>query len=108
MLLAADSAGLAVCQSGEGVRPPIEPALLAAKVIATADGYSRQQLAAYRTLLTQRFGKSDDHWVTRLGNRLPQGWLNAAARKLLANRWFTREMILNRWFLRTNEPALEF
>jgi flavin-dependent dehydrogenase len=99
---------LAFSQSGEGIRPAIESGLLAAKVIATAHGYSRQQLAAYRTLLTQRFGKSDDHWVTRLGSRLPQGWISTAARKLLANPWFTREMILNRWFLRTNEPALEF
>jgi geranylgeranyl reductase family protein len=106
MLLIGDAAGLAFSQSGEGIRPAIESGLLAAKVIATAHGYSRQQLAAYRTLLTERFGKSGDHWVTKIGSRLPQGWINSAARQLLANSWFTREMILNRWFLRTHEPAL--
>jgi len=108
MLLIGDAAGLAFSQSGEGIRPAIESGLLAAQVIASAHGYSRQHLAAYRTLLTGRFGKSADCWVTRIGSRMPQGWINAAARTLLANRWFTREMILNRWFLRSHEPALQF
>ena len=108
MLLIGDSAGLAFSQSGEGIRPAIESGLLAAKVIAAANGYSRQQLAAYRTLLTQRFGKSESHWATRIGSRLPQGWINAAGQKLLANKWFTRELVLNRWFLRSDEPALQF
>jgi geranylgeranyl reductase family protein len=107
MLLIGDAAGLAFSQSGEGIRPAIESGLLAAKVIATAQGYSRQQLAAYRTLLTQRFGKSEDHWMTRIGSRMPQAWINTAARQLLANSWFTRQMILNRWFLRNREPVLE-
>jgi flavin-dependent dehydrogenase len=108
VLLIGDAAGLAFSQSGEGIRPAIESGLLAAKVIASANGYSSERLAAYRALLTERFGKSDDHWVTRIGRRLPQGWINAAARTLLANPWFTREMILNRWFLRSHEPALQF
>jgi flavin-dependent dehydrogenase len=108
MLLVGDAAGLAFSQSGEGIRPAVESGLLAATVIATAHGYSRQQLAAYRTLLSERFGKSEDHWVTRIGSRLPKGWINTAARQLLANSWFTREMILNRWFLRNHEPVLEF
>jgi flavin-dependent dehydrogenase len=98
-------AGHAYLLYGRTTRPVVADGML---LIATAHGYRREQLSAYRTLLTERFGKSDDHWVTRIGSRLPQGFINTAARKLLANPWFTREMILNRWFLRSHEPALEF
>ncbi len=108
MLLIGDAAGLAFSQSGEGIRPAIESGLLAAKVIASAHGYNSQHLSVYRALLTQRFGKSDDGWVTRIGSRLPQSWISVAARTMLANPWFTREMILNRWFLRSHEPSLQF
>src|SRR5690606_17667862 len=58
LLLIGDAAGLAYTQSGEGIRPAIESALLAAKVIKAAQGnYSTARLNQYQELITERFGK---------------------------------------------------
>jgi len=106
-LLVGDAAGMAYAQSGEGIRPAIESALLAANVIAAAQRtYTRERLEPYRGLLTDRFGNSDNHWVTRMGQRLPESLIRSAARGLLATSWFSREIVLNRWFLRRDEAVL--
>ena len=108
VLLIGDAAGVAYAQSGEGIRPAIESGLLAAQVIGGADGsYSRERLQRYRNLLRERFGNSDDHWLTRMGQRLPAGVIASFGRRLLASRWFAREVVLNQWFLRQNEAALK-
>jgi geranylgeranyl reductase family protein len=107
ILLIGDAAGVAYTQSGEGIRPAIESGLLAAKVIAEAQGrYSREQLEIYRTLLFDRFHKSESNWLTRLGGRLPAPAISTLGRWILARPWFARNVVLNSWFLRQNEPAL--
>lgn len=108
MLLIGDAAGVAYARSGEGIRPAIESGLLAATAIGHAGGcYSRERLEPYRNSLRERFGNSDSHWLTRLGQRLPAGVISSVGRHLLANRWFAREVVLNEWFLRQNQPALK-
>jgi 2-polyprenyl-6-methoxyphenol hydroxylase-like FAD-dependent oxidoreductase len=55
MLLIGDAAGLAYPQSGEGIRPAVESALMAAATIMEADGdYSMDKMQAYSTRLTER------------------------------------------------------
>ena len=58
VLLIGDAAGLAYPQSGEGIRPAVESALIAARVIRDAAGdYSPENLQAYRELMEARFGE---------------------------------------------------
>lgn len=100
ILLAGDAAGLAYSQSGEGIRPAIESGLLAAEAVIAAKGvYTGEKLQTYRKMLSDRFGKSTSDWSTRIGRRLPPGWMHAIARSLLASRWFSRHYVLDRWFL---------
>lgn len=100
ILLAGDAAGLAYSQSGEGIRPAIESGLLAAEAVIAAKGiYTREKLQMYRKMLADRFGNSKSDWSTRIGRRLPRGWMHALARSLLATRWFSRHYVLDRWFL---------
>ncbi len=107
VLLIGDAAGVAYAQSGEGIRPAVESGLLAAKVIARAQGrYSREQLEIYRTLLIDRFHGSESNWLTRIGGRIPAPAISAVARWILARPWFARSVVLNGWFLRKNDPAL--
>jgi flavin-dependent dehydrogenase len=107
VLLIGDAAGLAYKQSGEGIRPAVESGLLAARVIAQAQGnYSRERLAAYGELLARRFGTSGADWASRLGGRLPASWMGAIGRTLLGTRWFVRDVVIARWFLHADEPAL--
>jgi flavin-dependent dehydrogenase len=109
VLLIGDAAGVAYAQSGEGIRPAIESGLLAAKVVLTAQGcYSRERLESYRDLLVERFGDAESHWLTRLGRRIPSGFVSLIGRRLMATEWFSREVVLNRWFLRQHETALSF
>ena len=107
ILLIGDAAGVAYAQSGEGIRPAVESGLLAAKVIAEAQGrYSREQLEPYRTLLFDRFHKLESNWLTRIGGRLPAPAISTVARWVLDRPWFARHVVLDSWFLRQNEPAL--
>jgi menaquinone-9 beta-reductase len=101
VLLIGDAAGLAYPESGEGIRPAIESALLAATTIVEADGdYRQPRLAAYSGRLRARFGPS--------GNRsiLPQRLKAVLAPLLLRNRRFTRHVVLDRWFLRAGQAAI--
>jgi len=107
VLLVGDAAGLAYSQSGEGIRPAIESGLLAAKVIAAADGdYSEASLTSYRKLLESHFGSAKDDWSTAIGRRLPTRVMSAIAQLLLTSGWFSRHVVLDRWFLHRDVPAL--
>jgi geranylgeranyl reductase family protein len=109
ILLIGDAAGVAYAQSGEGIRPAIESGLMAAKVVLAAQGcYSRARLECYRDLLDERFGDTNNHWLARLGPRVPSRLVSLIGRRLMATEWFAREVVLNRWFLRQHEPALSF
>jgi len=103
MLLIGDAAGLAYPQSGEGIRPAVESGLMAAVVIREAQGdYSSMKLLPYSARLVTRFG------ATTSSGKVGQSPVrNYFARKLLGNKWFTRNVLLDRWFLHSNKASLQ-
>jgi len=106
VMLIGDAAGMAYAQSGEGIRPAIESGLLAARVLAEADGNSSlKHLSSYHDLLAERFGHNEE-WSTRIGKKLPPRLMSSLGRLLLATPWFSRQVVLENWFLHTGEPAL--
>lgn len=105
VLLIGDAAGLAYPQSGEGIRPAVESALMAAEVIVDArNDYRQERLAPYVDILTQRFGKKNLHQSTR--PLLPEKIRQKIAMKLMRTNWFARHVIIDRWFLHAGQPAL--
>jgi len=106
VLLIGDAAGLAYPQSGEGIRPAIESALLAAQVIRNATGdYSREKLQPYQRMLEQRFGERQP--APSLLERLPLGIKQVLASRLMQTHWFTRNVVIDRWFLQSHQPPLQ-
>lgn len=104
VLLIGDAAGLAYAQSGEGIRPAVESALLAAETLIAARGdYSSVALAPYAMKMTERFGPR--HSVG-LGEHLPAGLRRVLGSQLLGSSWFTRHVVLDRWFLHRQQGAL--
>jgi geranylgeranyl reductase family protein len=105
MLLIGDAAGLAYPQSGEGIRPAVESALLAARVIVDCQGdYSCNGLQAYVDLLEARFGRREPS--PGLAEKLPSRIKQFVARWLMKSRWFSRNILAARWFLRVQDPPL--
>lgn len=104
-LLIGDAAGLAYPQSGEGIRPAVESALIAADVIKETRGdYGHERLALYGARLAARFGER--HGVPVSEGAVPAALKQFLAGKLLASRWFSRHVVIDRWFLHTQQPAL--
>ncbi|MDO8262743.1 MAG: NAD(P)/FAD-dependent oxidoreductase [Gallionella sp.] len=102
MLLVGDAAGLAYPQSGEGIRPAVESALMAAATILEAKGdYRRQQLLPYASRLAAHYGPA----ASPGGG--PAFLRNFLAGILLGNKWFTRHVVLDRWFLHTQQAAMQ-
>jgi flavin-dependent dehydrogenase len=107
VILIGDAAGLAYARSGEGIRPAIESALMAAEVICEAAGdYSRDRLAPYAERLARRFGE-------RVPDESAAAWLprevkQSLAAKLLAMPWFARNVVVDRWFLHSGQRAMSF
>ena len=102
-LLVGDAAGLAYATSGEGIRPAVESAILAARVLSAADGdYSRRSLAPYERELAARFGTRPG----RLQELLPSGLRAAIGRLLFDRPWFVRSVVLDRWFLRRRQGPI--
>jgi geranylgeranyl reductase family protein len=107
LLLIGDAAGLADPQSGEGIRPAVESAVLAAGVIVAACGdYRRAQLDAYVTQLTARFGKRADAVMPAPSGPGVSWAKQAIARWLLRRAWFARHVVLDRWFLHRQQAPL--
>lgn len=103
-LLIGDAAGLAYTQSGEGIRPAVESALMAAETILGAAGaYGVERLAPYCERLTARFGPRQSCSVAKY---LPGGFKSALGRALMASRWFTRRVVLDGWFLHAGVAPL--
>jgi geranylgeranyl reductase family protein len=105
VLLIGDAAGLAYAQSGEGIRPAVESALLAARTILECKGdYSIDRLQTYVHGLEQRFGKrqSPPDRAVRSAPRLRQ----LLARQLMKNAWFSKNLLVGHWFLRTQDKPL--
>jgi menaquinone-9 beta-reductase len=106
LLLIGDAAGLAYDQSGEGIRPGIESALIAAQVITRVDDYSRAGLAEYAERINERFGPRADE-TGKPGIQLPAWAKLKAAPPLMRSHWFTRRVVTERWFLHQQVPPLQ-
>jgi flavin-dependent dehydrogenase len=105
VILIGDAAGLAYPRSGEGIRPAIESALIAAGIIRDAAGkYSRANFAAYAERLEQRFGERKPE--REAAAWLPRELRNSLAAKLLATTWFARNVVIDRWFLHSGQRAM--
>ncbi len=104
-MLIGDAAGLAYPESGEGIRPAVESALLAAAAIQCCSGqYSRDRLEAYASAIGDRYGARKE----RAGAPAPHPGLleQFAAAMFMRTRWFTREIVTRRWFLHEHVAAL--
>lgn len=105
VILIGDSAGLAYPQSGEGIRPAVESAMLAADVIRDCAGdYSKNKLQAYSDVMQQRFGKRLPGPDTM--ERLPMFIKRIFARQLMKTRWFTKNIMTDKWFLQSHQSPL--
>lgn len=105
VILIGDAAGLAYARSGEGIRPAIESALMAAEVIRNAAGrYSHARLAPYAERLAQRFGARGRE--PDAAGWLPQNLRQSMAARLLSSAWFARNVVIDRWFLHAGQRAL--
>ncbi len=105
VLLIGDAAGLAYPKSGEGIRPAVESAMLAAQVIKSRAGeYRKLQLQSYFNELENRFGKRQPE--PDLMERLPKGVKQIIARQLMKTRWFTRNIVTDRWFLQSQQKPM--
>jgi len=104
MLLIGDAAGLAYPQSGEGIRPAVESAMIAADVVAGANGdFSSKSMAAYSQRLVERLGPVKSSQVAPW---LPAAWLQHVAAKLMATKWFARNVVVDNWFLHRRQGTL--
>jgi flavin-dependent dehydrogenase len=104
-LLIGDSAGLAYPQSGEGIRPAVESAILAANVIRESAGdYSLVNLQAYNSMMEQRFGKRQAE--PSIMERLPNWMKKTLASQLMKTHWFTKNIVTDKWFLQSHQAPM--
>jgi geranylgeranyl reductase family protein len=102
LLLIGDAAGLAVPQSGEGIRPAIESGVMAAETLISAAGdYSTATLQRYERRLRARSGAAVTATPTPAIDRLSQ----RVGRWLLGRPWFVRRVVLDRWFLGRHQDS---
>jgi len=102
VLLIGDAAGLAYPESGEGIRPAVESALMAAAtLLAAGRDYRAQQLQSYGNKLSARYG------AQAKPSAAPDFLRNFLAGALLGSRWFTRHVVLDRWFLHSHQANLQ-
>lgn len=96
-LLIGDAAGVSFPESGEGILPAIETAVLAADTVVRAGGdYREEKLAPYAAAVAARFGSGAGQSG---GFTLPAGLKRLTGAALLSSPWFTRHVVLDRWFL---------
>ena len=98
VVLVGDAAGLAYPESGEGIKPAIESANLAAAALIEARSGRADSLMTYASAL-ERLHPSRPQ-AARPTDRLTA----AVGRALLGSSLFTRHVVLDRWFLRS-KPA---
>lgn len=105
VMIIGDAAGLAYPESGEGIRPAVESALIAARTIVQARGeYTQHHLQAYREGLTERLGQRGGREFSEF---LPAWLKQSLAGILLSTHWFVRNYVVERWFLHSDQPALK-
>jgi geranylgeranyl reductase family protein len=98
VLLVGDAAGLAVPESGEGIRAAIESGIAAAEVLLAAGGrYTAEALRPYAQRVAPQAPRTGG--AAHLLNAIPAPLVRAAARQLLKSRVFTRRVVIDRWFL---------
>lgn len=103
VLLIGDAAGLAQPQSGEGILPAVESALVAADAILSAKGdYRRDNLEPYAARLAGRF---DDGCRELPASPLLSDIARRIGARLLSSKRFVRHVVLDRWFLHAHHPA---
>jgi geranylgeranyl reductase family protein len=104
-MLIGDAAGLAYPKSGEGIRPAIESALLAAATIAGAGGrHDGATLDQYAQRVVERFGPRAE--TASVLDWIPPGLLGVLAGQLFGSRWFARRVVLDDWFFHARQPPL--
>ena len=104
VLIIGDAAGLAYPESGEGIRPAVESAMLAAQVIQQVKGdYSQASLMQYKTELEARLGKRETKEVM---DYLPGWFKQSLAGVLLSTQWFVRNYVVEKWFLHSEQDPL--
>lgn len=103
-LLIGDAAGLAYPESGEGILPAVESAIMAAQTVLCASGdYRPRWLEPYATFVDARYS-GDKGALGNLG--VPARVQQLGARVLLTNPWLTRHLVLGRWFLHREQRPL--
>ena len=103
-LLVGDAAGLAYPESGEGIRPAVESALLAAEALrACAGRYPGDRLAPYARAIEARYGPRRR---AQAATAAPGALKRLAAALLMRTHWFTREIVTRRWFLHEHVAPL--
>jgi flavin-dependent dehydrogenase len=128
VMLIGDAAGLAYGRSGEGIRPAVESAVLAAQTIVAARAsftrasftsaasthassthasYRRAVLDPYRAAIESRFGAGTGAVASAAGGVVSERLGIALGAALLRTRRFTRDVLLRRWFLRMQDSPLE-
>jgi menaquinone-9 beta-reductase len=95
LLLIGDAAGLAYPESGEGIRPAIESARLAAQTVIAAGGrHGVEALLPYQAAVSRL------HPRVHGASAVVRSVQTAIGRALLRSPAFTRHVVLDRWFLR--------
>lgn len=105
LMLIGDAAGLAYTQSGEGIRPAIESALMAADLIWDLEDFSAQSLQPYGEAIARRFGNRSEK--QNGGIQVPDWVKMPLASTLMRSHWFTRKVVTEKWFLHQEVPPLE-
>ncbi|MDZ4753498.1 MAG: NAD(P)/FAD-dependent oxidoreductase [Phycisphaerae bacterium] len=108
VVLIGDAAGLAYEQSGEGIRPAVESALMAARVVLAAQkDYRRDRLDAYARVITERFGpRAQRPSSLALPGAIPAALKEKVAAFLMTTKWFSRHVLIDRWFRHAQQPAM--
>ena len=103
-LLIGDAAGVCFPESGEGILPAVETALMAVRTVVGASGdYRQKRLAPYAAAVASRFCSAGDAG----GFTLPAGVKRLGGAALLSSGWLTRHLVLDRWFLHKGQRILE-
>jgi geranylgeranyl reductase family protein len=105
LLLIGDAAGLAYTQSGEGIRPAVESALMAAELIRDLEEFSAHSLQPYGDAISKRFGNRREY--PESGLQVPDWVKMPLASSLMRSQWFTRKVVTEKWFLHQELPPLE-
>ena len=104
VLLIGDSGGLAYARSGEGIRTAIESAIIAAEVVASAEGnYSLDKLSSYGEKILKRYGQKDYDKKPSIFSPIRHN----IGKFILDNRFLSRQIVLDNWFLHSKQPPLE-